>query len=147
MIRQDNGISKASLSTYFDFGGIGSGLFVPNNSSNALHSALSTTPAAVFPFLKEYQMCVWFRIENFEVQQHVEMPSPNFGGRSSPMKGRVHIHTYIHTYIERKKHMYSTYILHTCMYLNYIILSEANKDVYTHIHTCIHTNIHTYIHT
>ena len=118
MIRQDNGISKASLSTYFDFGGIGSGLFVPNNSSNALHSALST-PAAVFPFLKEYQMCVWFRIENFEVQQHVEMPSPNLGGRSSPMKGRVHIHTYlhtyIHTYIERNTYIVLTYYILVCI--------------------------------
>eukprot|EP01036_Dinobryon_divergens_P031008 gene31008-40341_t len=96
MIRQDNGISKASLSTYFDFGGIGSGLFVPN-TSNALPGALST---ATFPFLKEYQMCTWFRVENFELPQQAPLPSQVIESiarldAKRPVDGIDNMHTYI----------------------------------------------------
>lgn len=84
MIREDNGISKATISSYFDFGGEGAGLFVRSSNNNVAQSAYNfSANANQFPFLKEFQMCTWFRIENFESQSTSSphsgkgIPAPN----------------------------------------------------------------------
>lgn len=54
MSQVDGGIVKASPSSFFNFGGSNSGIYVPPFSN---------------PLTREYQMCCWFRIESFHITQ------------------------------------------------------------------------------
>mmetsp|Transcript_19739 Transcript_19739/g.27118 ORF Transcript_19739/g.27118 Transcript_19739/m.27118 type:complete len:377 (-) Transcript_19739:8309-9439(-) len=86
MIRQDNGISKAALSAYFDFGGKGAGLFVKYSSVAPISSYNFSNTAPNFPFLREYEICTWFRIENFAQSSESEVPSVTTPGSRSPFR-------------------------------------------------------------
>eukprot|EP01041_Mallomonas_annulata_P003575 gene3575-7108_t len=74
MIKQDDGVVKASPTSFFNFGGYKAGLYVTNTT---------------YPFSREYQITFWFRVENFNINS-----SPNVTSTSNIIRHTKYQHLF-----------------------------------------------------
>jgi hypothetical protein len=75
IMKQDNTMTKAYPSTFFNFGGHSSGIY---------------SVFGPFPFTREYQFFTWFRIDTFENSSSTQSSTGGEGGEKSE-SGRQHI--------------------------------------------------------